>query len=121
MARSINEINPKIDLTVRIFDTFYDYAEEVNVNEYDAVYSFFFQAMKKDKTAAQNFTTTLFRIASKTQTSVMTLLDAISDQDQLQLNSTLAYYLNGMRSPATLLGINSAVVPNYYAARNVLI
>ena len=43
MARSINEINPKIDLTVRIFDTFYDYAEEVNVNEYDTVYSFFFQ------------------------------------------------------------------------------
>jgi hypothetical protein len=52
---------------------------------------------------------------------VLTILDAISDQDQLQLNSTLAYYLNGMRSPATLLGINSAVVPNYYAARNVLI
>lgn len=120
MARSINEINPKIDLTVRIFDTFYNYSEEVDTNEYDTVYSFFLQAMK-DKTAAQNFTTTLFRIASKTQTSVLTILDAISDQDQLQLNSTLAYYLNGMRSPATLLGINSAVVPNYYAARNVLI
>jgi hypothetical protein len=120
MARSINEINPKIDLTVRIFDTFYNYSEEVDTNEYDIVYSFFFQAMK-DKLAAQNFTTTLFRIASKTQTPVLTILDAISDQDQLQLNSTLAYYLNGMRSPATLLGINSAVVPNYYAARNVLI
>lgn len=120
MARSINEINPKIDLTVRIFDTFYSYSEEVDTNEYDSVYSFFFQAMK-DKLAAQNFTTTLFRIASKTQTPVLTILDAISDQDQLQLNSTLAYYLNGMRSPATLLGINSAVVPNYYAARNVLI
>jgi hypothetical protein len=31
----------------------------------------------------------------------------------------MAYYLNGMRSPATLLGTSVAVTPNYYTARNV--
>jgi hypothetical protein len=47
-------------------------------------------------------------------------LDQIQDQDQLQLTATLAYYLNGIRSPSTLLGVNSVLTPNYFTARNVL-
>ena len=50
----------------------------------------------------------------------MDLLAEIQGQDQLQLSSTLCYYLNNQRSNATLLGINALVTPNYYAARNVL-
>jgi len=32
---------------------------------------------------------------------------------------TMAYYLNSIRSPATLLGVLEPVSPNYYTARNV--
>ena len=38
---SVNEINPKIDLTVRVFDSFFDLDLEVDSNLYDTVNSFF--------------------------------------------------------------------------------
>ena len=49
----------------------------------------------------------------------MDLLEQIQGTNQADLNLTLAYYLNNIRSPATLLGINALTTPNYYAARNV--
>jgi len=33
----------------------------------------------------------------------------------------LAYYLNSIRSPATLLGVAQPTAVNYYASRNVLL
>ena len=33
--------------------------------------------------------------------------------------STLSYYLNGLRSSSTMLGLNAPVTPNFYVARNV--
>lgn len=116
---SVNQINPQIDLTVRVFDEFYNFAVDVDANEYDTVNSYF-ESVFTSRDTALNFTTTLFRIASQTGVPVLTLLAQIQDQDQIQLTSTLAYYLNGLRSPTTLVGINEPVVPNYYAARNVL-
>jgi hypothetical protein len=38
----------------------------------------------------------------------------------MDINLNMAYYLNNIRSRATLLGVNSQVVPNFYAARAVL-
>lgn len=116
---SVNELNPKIDLTVRVFDDFYNFELEVDSNEYDVVYSYF-RSIYTNDTAAANFTTTLFRISSETRVPVLTLLAQIQDMNSVELTSTLAYYLNGLRSPTTLLGINEPVVPNYYTARNIL-
>ena len=116
---SVNNVNPRVDQTVRVFDGFYEFEQQVNASDYDAVNSYF-ESVFRDRTAAENFTTTLFRIAAETATPVLTLLDQIRDQDTIQLTATMAYYLNGLRSPATLLGVNSTVTPNYYTARNVL-
>lgn len=116
---SVNTINPKLDLTVRVFDDFYGFSIEVDANEYDAVNSYF-ESVFSDKQIAKNFTTTLFRVADATQVPVLTILQQLEGQDQITLTSTLCYYLNGLRSPSTLLGINSAVTPNYWTARNVL-
>jgi hypothetical protein len=116
---SVNTLNPNVDLTVRVFDTFYEFDITVPADEYDAVNSYF-QSVFKDNQIAQNFTTTLFRVADETRTSVLTLLANIQGQDSIQLTATLAYYLNGLRSPATLLGVNATVTPNYYTARNIL-
>ena len=38
---TVNTINPKIDLSVRVFDNFYNYSEAVPANEYDIVNSYF--------------------------------------------------------------------------------
>ena len=116
---SVNQPNPRIDQTVKVFDSFYDFSTEVDANTYDVVNSYFLSVFK-DRDAADSFSVSLFRIADQTGVPVLTILAQIQDQDQIQLTATIAYYLNGLRSPSTLLGVNSAVVPNQWAARNVL-
>ena len=116
---TVNAPNPKVDQTVRVFDEFYVFEMYVPAMEYDVVNSFF-KSVFKTAEAAQNFTTALFRVADQTKIPVLTILNQIQDQDQLQLTATLAYYLNGLRSPSTLLGVNSILTPNYFTARNVL-
>lgn len=116
---SVNNINPAVDLTVRVYDDFYQFAVDVDANEYDIVNSFF-ESVFETKDAAASFTTTLFRIADQTSTPVLTLLAEFQDMEKIQITATLAYYLNGLRSPTTLLGVNASVTPNYWTARNVL-
>ena len=116
---TVNAINPKLDQTVRIFDQFYNYDENVPAAEYDAVYSFF-RSIYGTSEAAGNFTVSLFRISQQSNIPVMDLLQQMQGvNSQAELNLTLAYYLNAIRSPATLLGINAVTTPNYYVARNV--
>lgn len=115
---TVNAINPKVDLSVRVFDSFYEYEEFVPQAEYDIVFSFF-KSVYTTTEAAGNFTISLFRIANQTRTPVLTLLQECEGQDQVQLTQTLAYYLNNLRSPSTLLGFGVTVTPNFYTARNV--
>ena len=115
---SVNYANPKTDQTTKIFDRFYNYEVDVPSLEYDAVYSFF-RSIYGTAEAAGNFTVSLFRVSQQSQIPVMDLLLQIQGQDQAQINLTLAYYLNNIRSLSTLLGINATTTPNYYVARNV--
>lgn len=116
---TVNAVNPKVDLTVRLYDDFYRTEIEVPANEYDAVNSFFLKSFR-DANAARNFTMALFSVSRQTLTPVLVLLDEIKDQDRVKLTATMAYYLNGLRSPSTLLGVYGPVVPNVWAARNVV-
>jgi pyruvate/2-oxoacid:ferredoxin oxidoreductase alpha subunit len=115
---TINALNPKIDRTVRVFDNFYNFEVNVPSNEYDIVFSYF-KSVFTTAQAAGNFTMTLFRIAENTRTSVLILLKELEGQNQIQVTATMCYYLNNLRSPATLLGIRLPVTSNFYAARNV--
>ena len=116
---SVNYSNPNVDLTVHIFDQFYAYDVDVPAAEYDVVLSFFKSTMG-DARIAGNFTVSLFQVASITKVPVMTLLDTLQGQSGLDLTVSLAYYLNNIRSRATLLGVNAQTAPNFYAARSVL-
>lgn len=116
---SVNNINPAVDQTVRVFDDFYGYSQEVSANEFDAVNSYFISVFG-DRQIARSFTTTFFRISEKSGTPVLELLAQVAGQDQIELTATVCYYLNGERSPSTLLGINATVTPTPWAARNVL-
>jgi hypothetical protein len=117
---SVNAINTKTDLTVQIFDRFYGYQQQVPVDEYDAINSYF-QSVFGSKEAAGNFTVTVFRISHATNIPTMTLLQQFQGQSAPEITATLAYYLNGLRSSSTLLGINVPTQPNYYVARNIRI
>jgi hypothetical protein len=116
---TVNYHNPIIDLTVRIYDKFYDYDVNVPAAEYDVVYSYF-QSVMTTKQAAGNFTVSLFKVAEDTGIPPLTLLKEFQGLNGNNLSASLAYYLNAIRSRATLLGVGVPVVPNFYQARNVI-
>jgi hypothetical protein len=116
---TVNNTNPNTDLTVRVFDNFYKYDVNVPAAEYDIVYSFFRTTMDTAR-AAGNMTVSLFRVADQTKVPVLTLLDTMKGATGLDLTASMAYYLNNIRSNATLLGVNAQTTPNFYAARSVI-
>jgi hypothetical protein len=115
---SVNAINSKTDLTVQIFDRFYGYEQHVPVDAYDAVLSYF-RSVFSSTEAAGNFTVSLFRVSKQSGIPIMTLLQQFQGQSAPQITLTLAYYLNGIRSSSTLLGVNVPTQPNFYVARNI--
>jgi aconitase B len=115
---TINAINPKIDQTVRIFDQFYNYAENVPSSEYDIVLSYF-KSVFNTVEQAENFTVSIFRVAQESNTDAITILQQIQGTAGPQLTASLCYYLNSTRSSSTLLGILTPSSPNYWTARNV--
>jgi hypothetical protein len=117
---SVNAINNKTDLTVQIFDRFYGYQQQVPVDAYDAVLSYF-KSVFKSRESAGNFTVSVFQISHATNIPVMTLLQQFQGQSAPEITLTLAYYLNGIRSRSTLLGLNVPTQPNYYVSRNIRI
>jgi hypothetical protein len=115
---SVNAYNSKIDQTVQIFDRFYGYQQHVPVDQYDAVLSYF-KSVFGTLEAAGNFTVSVFRVSNATKIPVMNLLQQFQGQSAPQITLTLAYYLNGIRSRSTLLGLNVPTQPNYYVAHNI--
>jgi len=120
MVGSVNAFNTKTDLTVQIFDRFYGYEQHVPVDAYDAVLSYF-NSVFGSAEAAGNFTVSVFRVAQETSIPVMDLLQQFQGQSAPEVTLTLAYYLNGLRSRSTLLGLNVPTQPNYYVSRNIRI
>jgi hypothetical protein len=118
---SVNIPNRGTDQTVQIFDRFYGYQQQVPVDQYDAIYSYFKSVFNNEITleAAGSMTVSVFRISQATGIPAMTLLQQFQGQSAPQVTATLAYYLNGLRSRSTLLGINVQTQPNYYVARNI--
>jgi len=115
---SVNAYNSKIDQTVQIFDRFYGYQQQVPVDQYDAVLSYF-KSVFGSLEAAGNFTVSEFRVSNVTKIPVMDLLQQFQGQSAPQITLTLAYYLNGIRSRSTLLGLNVPTQPNFYVAHNI--
>jgi hypothetical protein len=115
---TINAINNKIDQTVRIYDEFYNYAENVPSGEYDIVLSYF-NSVFNTVEQAQNFAVAIFRVAQESGVDALTILDQIQGSTGPQLTANLCYYLNSVRSNATLLGVLQPTAPNFWTARNV--
>lgn len=115
---TVNEINPKVDLSARVFNDFSGEPFQVSANEYDAVNSFFRQVFKTGDAAA-NFTEQVFRISKISNVPALTILQQMQGQDAIRVTTTISYLLNAIRSPTTLLGVNAVSTPNVWAARNV--
>lgn len=107
------------DKTVQIYDSFYAIDIVVNTNEYDIVLSYF-KSVCKTTTIAQNFTAFLFRIAQETNISAMSLLENIQGFSKLDMNRTIAYYMNSLKSKTSLYGVSIIPTPNEPVARNIV-
>lgn len=116
---SIIDVKSNQDRTVEIFDSFYALDLVVNTNEYDVVLSYF-KSVCKTTTIAQNFTAFLFRIAQETNISAMSLLENIQGFNKLDMNRTIAYYMNSLKSKTSLYGVSIIPSPNEPVARNIV-
>lgn len=116
---TVNYTNRNIDQTVRVFDSFYSYEANVPAAQYDLVNSYFVSVMTT-REAADNFTNSLFRVADQTGIPIMELLQSLQGQSGMELNVSMAYYLNNLRSNATLVGIGTPATQNFYVARCVI-
>jgi len=94
--------------------------KEVNGEEWDYVLSFFKEAMLDD-ISAENFAHQIYQVSIQSETPVTEIINTMKGKNGLALSMDLAYYLNGNRSPSTLLGVHNIPKPNFYASRNVLI
>lgn len=120
MTSALNTVT-NIDLTTRIFDSFYDFELVVNTDQYDIVYSYFKDICDTQNIAA-NFTAILFRIAQELNINTLTLLAEIQGTvtNKAHMNQTMAYYLNSFKSKTSLYGISAVPQPVVPVARNIV-
>ncbi len=120
MAKIIDDRLNGQDQTVRIFDSFYSTDLVVSTNHYDVVHGYFTRVCDT-KQIAENYTAMLFRIAQQTGVDAVSLLDNIKGvNNKLELNKTMCYYLNSLKSKTSLYGVSSVPKPVLSTARNVV-
>ena len=119
MAKLIDAPRSQLDNTVRLYDQFYNFDLVVDGNQFDLVYSYFFD-ISNDKNIADNFTAIMFRISNITGENVLTLLDEMKQTNSLNANALLTYYLNSLKSKTTLYGVANVPAPNEIVQRNVV-
>lgn len=120
MGNIVDSQNSNLDPTVRIFDNFYNFDLSVDANQYEVVYSFFYN-MSGSKTVTDNFTLLIFRIATLTGENPLDLITYLEGKTKLEINTILAYYLNSVKSKTSLYGVNSAPEPNQNVQRNIIV
>lgn len=121
MAQVIDN-RTNLDKTIQIFDSFYNFNTVINPSEYDLVHGYFLGTCPS-KQVADNFTAVFFRISTVTSIPVKELLNLIQGKDRndkLNMNKTLCYFLNTLKSKTALYGVAQVPRPNISVARNIL-
>lgn len=120
MTVGILDENRGADRTVRIFDSFYDWDININPNQFDIVNSYF-RSTISNRRVADNFTAFVFRISHETGVDALELIDYLKGRDKLEMNSTIAYYLNSFKNMASLYGVARKPLSNQFVARNIAV
>lgn len=114
-------INNQLDRTVQIFDQFYNVNLVIDANNYEVVNSFF-ENITNSASIAKSYTATLFIIAQQTNIPVMTLLDNIKgSNNRLELDASMAYYLNSVKTKTVMYGVGVVPSPNQQVQRNIMV
>lgn len=119
MANTI-DINPTVDTSQKLFDSFYNYSTIVDASRYEIVRSYFV-GVTNSISVANNFTTMIFRIAGITAQDPLDLLSYVQGKSKLEANAIMIYYLNSIKSKTALYGIGVVPTPNEPVQRNIVI
>jgi hypothetical protein len=107
------------DNITQVFDQFYGINITVPVGEFEVVLSWF-RSICATEQIAQNFTAFIFIISSNTKIPAIDLLTQIQGMTGLEVDATIAYYLNSSKTKSALYGVANPVTPNYYVQRNII-
>lgn len=121
MAITVTSQQRNQDSTTQIYDAFYDIQIEPPAGQYEIVNSFFNQYTDNQQTS-EAFTVNLFRVATLTGVNVLTLLDSFkSATNTMQINLTMAYYLNSISEhKSVMFGYNNVLAPVESVQRNIV-
>ena len=119
MAQIIDGPRSQLDLTVRVFDSFYNFEASISADVYEVVHSYF-RSVCETTNIADNFTAMLFRIAAITGKDATLLLSNIQGNTKLETSALMAYYLNSLKSKTTLYGVSVVPAPNESVQRNIV-
>ena len=117
---TIDAPQSQLDAAVRIFNEFYDNKMALGAGEYELVRSYFKEISGSDN-ISNNFAVMLFRIANTTGKPVLDLLHEMKGQNKLAVTSTMAYYLNSVKSKVALYGVSNTPPSNPSVQRNIVV
>ena len=119
MARIIDS-RTAIDRSVQLLDSFYSTNVKVNADQFDIVHGYFTKICST-KTIADNYTAMLFMISTQAGIDVLSLLKELKNTtNTLQMNKTICYYLNSLKSKATMYGVGTTLKSVLPVARNIV-
>lgn len=112
------------DITVRVFNQFYDVDLVVDASQYDIVYAYF-SNLTSNQRIARTYAEILFIVANITQENVLDLLQTFQNNDDsmnaMNIALSMAYYLNTLSPNKTVLyGVNNQLIPNETVQRNIV-
>lgn len=112
------------DITVRVFNQFYNADLVVDASQYDAVYAYF-AGLTSNQRVAKTYTEILFIIANITGENTLDLLQTFQtnrdSMNALNMALSMAYYLNTLSPNKTVLyGVNNPIIPNETVQRNIV-
>lgn len=120
MMNTVDAPKSQLDQVTKKFDKDYQSQISIGANEYEIVKSYFLDITGSEN-VSNNFTLMLFRIAAITGFTVLQLLDDMKGKTKLQVNASMAYYLNSIKSKTTLYGVSVIPEPNFSVQRNIVI
>jgi len=120
LTNSLNDVRYTDEKNVNVVKDYGQAPKSVDGAEYDYVLSFFKRSFTDDD-AARNFTDSIYQVSRESEVTALEIVKSMEGQSGIEMNASLAYFLNGIRSNSTMLGVTNIVKPNFYAGRSVLI
>jgi hypothetical protein len=116
---TLDESRITLDTSIKLIGNFFDEDPVINSNEFELINSYF-MSVCENSSIARNFTSFIFKISANTGKPALELLDEIRGASKLEMNATIAYYLNLYKDKHLLYGISVVPKPVPTVQRNII-